>query len=103
MKLDGKSGAVESELRQPPDGFVCSLLSCHRSDELRVLAEMVDESVAARDCVVDSLFEILREPLFPQSTKELSGGEVLELLDLFAESLTFDSILVGVGSEKQLR
>lgn len=103
MKLEGKSGAVESELRQPSDGFVCSLFSCHRSDELRVFEEMVDKSVASRDCVGDSLFEILREALLPQATKELSGSQVLEFLDFFAESLTLDSILVRAGSEKQLR
>lgn len=48
---------------------------------------MVDQPVAARGRVVDALFEVLREALFPESTEQLTRGQGLEFRHLLAESL----------------
>ena len=47
----------------------------------------MDQSVAARDRVVDASFEILRQPPISESAQQLTGGQGLEFRHLLAESL----------------
>ncbi len=85
------------------DCVIGSFISSYRPDELPILEKVMDKPIAAQDRVVNSSFEILREPLLPESVQELTGGQGLKLRYPLAERPARRSLLSSSICQQKAR